>query len=88
MNIIAPVTTTAKFRQNMADYFARVSEKNETIVVGHRNKPKVMIVKFPEFYNPSVSDVTNLAACSGVFDDWDSTVDNSYSRKDMIGMYS
>ncbi|MBU1046160.1 type II toxin-antitoxin system Phd/YefM family antitoxin [Patescibacteria group bacterium] len=63
MNILS----TTNFRKNLPSFLEEVVS-NKPIIVGRRNKPEVIIIKFPENLNKKVSDITNFNANSTSFD--------------------
>jgi len=63
MNILS----TTNFRKNLPSFLNEVLS-NKFLIIGRRNKPKVLIIKYPENLNKKVSNVTNLNANSSSFD--------------------
>ncbi len=63
MNILS----TTNFRKNLPSFLNEVLS-NKFLIIGRRNKPEVLIIKYPENLNKKVSNVTNLNANSSSFD--------------------
>ncbi len=62
MNILS----TTNFRKNLPSSLKDVvSGKN--LIVGRRNKPEILIIKYPENLNKKVSKITNFNANSSSF---------------------
>ncbi len=60
--------TTTVARKNLAELIDTIKSTNEIFAIGRRNKPEVIVMKFPETYNPAFDEITNLNAMSGSFD--------------------
>ncbi len=63
MNILS----TTNFRKNLPLFLDKVIS-NKPLVIGRRNKPEALIIKYPENLNKKVSDITNFNANSSSFD--------------------
>ncbi len=61
------VLSTTNFRKNLPSFLEEVIS-DKPLVVGRRNKPEVVIIKFPENLNKKVTNVTNFNANSSSFD--------------------
>ena len=62
------ILSTTKFRENLPSFMNEVISTNKNIIVGRRNKPEVLIIKYPENLNKKVSDITNFNTNSSSFD--------------------
>jgi antitoxin (DNA-binding transcriptional repressor) of toxin-antitoxin stability system len=67
--------STTEARKNIADLVNHVRETGEAFAIGRRNRPEVLVIKFPEAYNPSYNDITNVNATSASFDFWEDEPD-------------
>lgn len=59
--------TTTEARKKIADLVNHVRETGEAFAIGRRNKPEVLVVKFPTAYNASFNEITNVNAQSESF---------------------
>ena len=59
--------TTTEARKKIADLVNHVRETGEAFAIGRRNKPEVLVIKFPTTYNESFNEVTNTNAQSASF---------------------
>lgn len=60
--------TTTNARKNIALIIDEVRENNSVVALGRRNRPDVLLLKYPEFYNRLVSDEVNFQANSKALD--------------------
>jgi len=60
--------STTQARKEIAKLVNHVRETGEVFAIGRRNKPEVIIMKYPVDYNEEVSDITNVNAYGGSFD--------------------
>jgi len=60
------VLSTAQFRKNLASYLEQVIT-DAPIVIGRRNKPEAILIKYPQFLNENKSTITNVNANSSSF---------------------
>ncbi len=74
-------------RKNIKHILDEVNHSNEIFVIGRHNRHDAIIIKFPEHYNPSVSDITNINANSSSFDFLKDEPD-LYSRDDVKEVYA
>ncbi|OGG79865.1 hypothetical protein A3A39_04750 [Candidatus Kaiserbacteria bacterium RIFCSPLOWO2_01_FULL_54_13] len=78
--------STTDARKRFRDIVESVKATGKPIAIGRRNKPEVVLVRFPR-YNPELSDSTNLNALGGAFDFlWDEP--DLYSAKDIKKRYA
>jgi len=61
------VLSTTNFRKNLPSFLNEVVS-NKSLVIGRRNKPEVLLIKYPENLNKKVSNITNFNANSLSFD--------------------
>lgn len=59
--------TTTEARKKIADLVNHVRETGEAFAIGRRNKPEVLVVKFPTTYHQSFNEITNVNAQSESF---------------------
>jgi antitoxin (DNA-binding transcriptional repressor) of toxin-antitoxin stability system len=78
--------TTTEARKNIADLVNHVRETGEAFAIGRRNRPEVLVIKFPDAYNPAFNDITNVNATSASFDFWKDEPD-IYTLEDAKEIY-
>lgn len=78
--------TTTEARKKIATLVNHVRETGEAFAIGRRNRPEVLVIKFPEAYNPSFNDITNVNATSASFDFWKDEPD-IYTLEDAKEVY-
>ncbi len=81
------VVSTTVARKNIKHILDEVKHSNEIFVVGRHSRHDAIIIKFPEHYNPSVSDITNINANSSSFDFLKDEPD-LYSKDDLQEVYA
>ena len=59
--------STTEARKDIAKLVNHVRETGESFAIGRRNKPEVLMIKFPDAYNPKFNDITNVNATSESF---------------------
>ncbi|MBP6881238.1 MAG: type II toxin-antitoxin system Phd/YefM family antitoxin [Candidatus Pacebacteria bacterium] len=59
--------TTTNARKQIAKLVDSVRETGDVYAIGRRNKPEVLLVKFPSEYSNAVSDITNVNTYSESF---------------------
>lgn len=64
---MAIITATAA-RKNLPKLINAVRYTNRPVVIGRHNKAEVMLIKFPEHMNESLSESTNINQYGGAFD--------------------
>lgn len=62
------IFTTTNARKNIKTIINRVKYHGDIFGLGRRNSIDAVIIQFPEVYNPSVNDITNINAYSKSFD--------------------
>lgn len=60
--------STTEARKNIAKLVDAVREENAVFLLGRRDVPEAVLLKFPSEYRSDVSDITNVNAYSGSFD--------------------
>lgn len=60
--------TTTDARKHIARLVEEVSLRNTVVAIGRRRHPDVLVVKFPQEYNPALSAELNFHANQKVFD--------------------
>jgi hypothetical protein len=78
--------TTTEARKNIADLVNHVRETGQAFAIGRRNRPEVLVIKFPDAYDPSFNDITNVNATSASFDFWKDEPD-IYTLEDAKEVY-
>ncbi len=78
--------TTTEARKSIAALVNHVRETGEAFAIGRRNKPEVLVIKFPKAYNPAFNDITNVNATSASFDFWENEPD-LYTLNDAKEVY-
>ena len=61
------VISTTVMRKNIAEIVDEVKINNQVFAVGRRNKPEVLVIKFPENLNKKLTTITNVNANSESF---------------------
>lgn len=66
-NMPMKTITTTEARKKIADLINHVRETGEAFAIGRRNRPEVLVIKFPTAYNESFNEITNINAQSESF---------------------
>jgi hypothetical protein len=66
--MITHTLSTTKARAIISDLVANVSFSGKPVVIGRRNNPEVIMIPFPQDFNPNFSEITNINAYSRSFD--------------------
>ena len=61
------ILTTTQARPILSELVNRIRFKNDVVAIGRRDKPEVLMIRYPVHQNPSLSDETNLNAHSDSF---------------------
>lgn len=61
------VLNTTQFRRNLSQFVREVYEGNKSIVLGTRDTPRVILIKYPDTYRKEYSAIANINTYSGVF---------------------
>lgn len=78
--------TTTNARKQIAALINIVRETGDVFAIGRRNKPEVLLIKFPNEYNVACSDITNVNTYSESFNFLDNEPD-IYSVADLKKSY-
>ncbi len=62
------IISTSKARNLLPKFIASLKESDKAFVIGRRNTPEAVIIKFPSHFRNNVSDITNINAYSSSFD--------------------
>ena len=62
------VLSTTKARDILPDLIETVKNNGKAFVLGRRNIPEAILIKFPTEYSVNASDITNINAYSHSFD--------------------
>ena len=63
-NIDMKTITTTNVRKHIAQIVDSVRETGDVFAIGRRNRPEVLLIKFPTEYNAELNDITNVNAYS------------------------
>jgi hypothetical protein len=66
-NIRMKTITTTNARKQIAKLIDTVRETGDVFAIGRRNKPEVILIKFPTEYNATLNDITNVNTYSESF---------------------
>lgn len=61
-------TSTSKARALLPKWIDSLKERDGVFVIGRRNVPEAVLIKFPSEYRKDVTDITNVNAYSAIFD--------------------
>ncbi|MBI5400558.1 MAG: hypothetical protein HZB12_00360 [Candidatus Yonathbacteria bacterium] len=81
------VISSTMMRKDIAEIINKVKYTNQIFGVGRRNKIEAIIMKYPDYANPILSDVTNVNANSASFSFLEGEPD-MYSIKDIKKKYA
>lgn len=62
------IISTTEARNMLPDFIESFKKSDNVFIIGRRNKPEAIIMKFPEEYNPKLSEITNINSYSSSFD--------------------
>ena len=85
-NTVMKIISTTEARKDISNIINQVRSENRVFGVGRRNKVEVLLVKYPDYHNPKLSEMTNLNANSNSFD-WLADEPNLYSLADLKKKY-
>ncbi len=80
------VMTTTDARKNLSFLIGTVQRTRRSIAIGRRNKAEVLLIRFPDSTNLSLSESTNMNQYGGGFD-FLNTEPDLYTRKDLKKQY-
>ena len=81
------IVTTTNARKHIKTIIDRVKYHGEVFGIGRRKSIDVVVLKFPDSYNPAVNDITNVNAYSKSFD-FLKDEPELYSRTDVRKKYA
>ena len=79
--------STTNARKIFGKLIESVYRDNSAILIGKRNVPEAVLIKFPSEFNSCVDEITNINAYSGSFD-FLAKEPEIYSRKDIKKSYA
>lgn len=59
--------TTTNARKQIAKIIDTVRDTGDVFTIGRRNRPEVLLIKFPAEYNNNLNDITNVNTYSESF---------------------
>ena len=62
------ILTTTNLRKNIGEVISHVRYDNQVYGIGRHNRVEALIIKFPDYYNSALDEITNLNANSSSFD--------------------
>jgi hypothetical protein len=62
------VLSTTKARNILPDLIESIKQSGKAFVLGRRNIPEAILIKFPSEYSVNASDITNINMYSSSFD--------------------
>lgn len=80
------VITTTEARKVLPELINQVRYRRQMVAIGRRQQAEVLLVRFPEHYNVSLSDATNMNQYGRGFD-WLETEPDIYSHSDLKKVY-
>jgi len=85
-NIDMKTITTTNARKQIAKIIDTVRDTGDVFAIGRRNRPEVIIIKYPTDYSPEVNEITNINTYSDSFSFLDTEPD-LYSASDIKKKY-
>ena len=85
-NTVMKIISTTEARKDISNIINQVRSENRVFGVGRRNKVEVLLVKYPDYHSPKLSEITNLNANSNSFD-WLADEPSIYSLADLKKKY-
>lgn len=62
------IISTTIARKQLGRFVASVKENNSTLGIGRHNRPEVLLIKYPDYFNRELDEWTNFVANAGSFD--------------------
>ena len=62
------IISTSKAREMLPQFIDSLKESDGAFVIGRRNIPEAVLIRFPSSYRKDVTDSTNVNAYSSSFD--------------------
>ncbi len=76
--------STTQAREHLGEYLDELAKgETQAFILGRRNTPEAVLIKFPSLYSKKVSDSTNVNTYSKSFDFLDDEPE-LYSVKDVL----
>ncbi len=66
-NTYMKTITTTNARKQIAKLIDQVKETGDVFAIGRRNRPEVLLIKFPVHYNSELDDIINVNTYSESF---------------------
>ena len=85
-NIGMKTITTTNARKQIAKLIDLVHQTGDVFAIGRRNRPEVLLIKFPSEYNAKVNEITNINTYSESFSFLDGEPDR-YGINDLKKSY-
>lgn len=85
-NMYMKVLTTTNARKSIKEIVNRARYQGEVFAIGRRNAIDAVLIGFPQMYNDSLNDITNVNSYSKSFDFLDREPD-LYSVSDLKKRY-
>ena len=77
------IISTPKARAMLPKFLDAIRDKNSSFVIGRRDKPEAILIKFPTEYVGSLSDITSINSYTSSFD-FLKDEKELYSKKDIL----
>jgi hypothetical protein len=77
------IISTSKARNSLPYFIDALKEYDTAFIIGRRNVPEAVLIKFPSHFRKDVTDSTNVNAYSSSFDFLEAEPD-VYSLEDII----
>jgi len=81
------IITTTNARKQIASIIDTVRDTGDVFAIGRRNRPEVIVIKYPSDYSPKVNEITNINTYSESFSFLDAEPD-LYSVSDIKKKYA
>ena len=85
-SIAMKIITTTNARKQIAQLINTVRDTGDVFAIGRRNRPEVLLIKFPAEYNNELNDITNVNTYSESFSFLESEPE-AYSVHDLKKRY-
>lgn len=78
--------STTNVRKNISSVMDMITKENEVVVIKNHERPEVIMIKYPRYYNSKYSDVVNFNINSSSFDFLEDEPD-IYTLDDLKNVY-
>ena len=85
-NLNMKTITTTNARKQMSKLVETIRDTGDVFAIGRRNRPEVLMIKFPSEYSREVNEITNINTYSESFAFLDDEP-NLYSLSDLKRKY-